>query len=152
MACKLIKYWGLYACVHAGCTATTWKSGTGPVDQGLVRELLCSIVVHRPARSGTVWARDRHGSHGHGIDTARRVWAGMARRVSLAVPGLWPKHDTIGRNSCRAGPLSTAKSAGRGSPQPNNVKTPQKIIWTNTCWNSRFYRFIHPSSQFKSQI
>ena len=32
----------MHVYMHAGCTVTTWKSGTGPVDQGVVRELLSS--------------------------------------------------------------------------------------------------------------
>jgi hypothetical protein len=74
---------------------------------------LYSCPMDRP---GSAW--DRHGP-------------GMVRRVlgrhgtPCLVFGLRPKHGTMGRNLGRAGLLSTANSAGRASPQPGALKTPQ---------------------------
>ena len=79
------------------------------------------------------WPMGRASSvrHGNGPGMACRGLGqhGMPCHLGHAtlglVPSLRPKHGTMGRNSCRAGPLSMARFAGHAGPKPDDLKAPQ---------------------------
>ena len=74
-----------------------------------------------PARHGTARARVRHGPE----DVGPIRHAGLPGRAQLGVvPDQGPRHGLLGRFSGRAGPRSTAKTAGCADPRPTECQRP----------------------------